>query len=73
MKATSPIVTCASCLYGRLHRYGNNPILAACEQKPQQGNVRFPFAVEVASVLRRCSLHKLSPVQKTIEYRKVIA
>ena len=64
---------CMNCLHAHLHRYGSNPILAACECKPQPYDVKFPFAIEVASVMRRCSDWKLDPVEKEVEQRSKAA
>ncbi len=66
---TRKLVCCLNCLNAILHRYGNNPILSGCKAKPQPGNAKFPYAVEVARPLRHCNDHKLSPVHLTIEQR----
>ena len=63
-------VTCMDCKNSLLHRYGNNPVLAACKAQPQPYNVRFPFAVEVAGVKRKCPCYINSTEVKTIEQRK---
>ena len=62
-------VTCLDCEYSGLHRYDSNPILAACHKKPQPDNVRFPFEVEVASILRLCNEYDKAEGEKTIEQR----
>jgi len=64
------LVCCLNCLHAALHRYGNNPILAACHKKPQENNDRFPYQVEVACHLRRCSYWELEPVRKSVEIRE---
>lgn len=66
-------VCCLNCLHAELHRYGNNPILAACQAQPQPDNERFPFAVEVARHLRKCSSWKLDTNKKTVEQRSKVA
>lgn len=71
--AAANLVSCMNCLHAKLHRYGNNPILAACYCKPQQGNERFPYGVEVASPLRRCINWKLDPNRKEVERRSKVA
>ena len=71
--ATPKMVCCLNCLHADLHRYGNNPILAACHCKPQESNERFPYQVEVASFLRKCSTWKLDPKEKTVEQRSKVA
>lgn len=60
-------VCCLNCLHAHLHRYGNNPILAACHKQPQPGNERFPYKVEVAWPLRWCTDWSLDPNKKTVE------
>ena len=61
--------TCRTCLHAMLHRYDNNPILAACSQKPQPDNERFSFEVNVASTPRSCSLYKFDAKEKEVEQR----
>lgn len=72
-QAAPKVVCCLNCLNALLHRYGNNPILAGCKCKPQPDNERFPYAVEVACHLRRCSDWKLDPVKKEVELRSKVA
>ena len=67
------LVCCMSCLHAQLHRYDNNPILAACLDQPQPHNERFPFVVEVASLLRKCKSWKLDPNEKEVEQRTRVA
>ena len=66
-------VCCMNCEHALLHRYGTNPVLAACKCQPQQYDKRFPYAVEVASCMRHCSMWKESKVEKVIEQRKKAA
>lgn len=66
----SPIVTCSTCIHARLHRYGSNPLLAACEQKPQPTSTRFPFEVEVALAPRHCAVYKKDAKGKDIEHKE---
>lgn len=66
-------VCCLNCEHALLHRYGTNPILAACKCQPQQYDERFPYVVEVASYMRHCSMWKESKVEKVIEQRKKAA
>lgn len=63
-------VRCMTCLHSLLHRYGNNPVLAACLKKPQDYNERFPYEVEVANCLRNCSFFEETTVGKDIEQRE---
>lgn len=63
------LVCCLNCKHAALHRYDNNPVLAACHAQPQPDNERFPYAVEVACHLRKCSDWALDPNKKTIEQR----
>lgn len=71
--SASKLVRCTNCLHAKLHRYGNNPILAACKCKPQPDNERFPYQVEVASVLRHCSDWKQDTQTKEVELRSKVA
>jgi hypothetical protein len=63
------LVTCMDCEHAILHRYGSNPILAACKCQPQHNNERFPFLVEVASFQRRCANYRHSLTEKQVEIR----
>ena len=67
------LVCCLNCQHAELHRYGNNPILAACHTKPQPNNERFPYQIEVACHLRKCSDWKLEPQKKEVEQRQKVA
>lgn len=67
--STKQTVTCFTCKHAHLHRYDNNPILAACHQQPQTANDRFPYTVEVASAPRHCKLYLFDPKEKTVEQR----
>ncbi len=67
---TNKLVTCMTCRHAMLHRYGSNPILAACACKPQPFDARFPHQVEVASTLRHCHTYAVSDVEKTVELRQ---
>lgn len=71
--AAANLVCCMNCLHAQLHRYGNNPILAACLCQPQPNNERFPYVVEVASPLRKCKSWKLDPNEKEVEQRTRVA
>ena len=70
---TKKMVNCLDCALGRLHQYGKDPILAACEAHPQPNNERFPFEIMVASFLRICKEHKHTNEVKEIEHRKKAA
>lgn len=63
------LVNCMDCHHAMLHRYNNNPILAACEAQPQPYNDRFPFKVEIASYMRYCACHKHTDAQKVVQQR----
>lgn len=64
---------CLNCQHSILHRYGDNPLLAACKCKPQPGNERFPYQVGVASFLRYCSDWKHALGEKTVELRRKVS
>ena len=66
-------VCCLNCEHALLHRYGTNPILAACKCQPQQYDERFPYVVEVASYMRHCSNWELATGEKEIEIRSKAA
>lgn len=66
---TYKFVCCLNCLNAKLHRYDNDPILAACMCKPQPDNEKFPYDVQVACHLRSCSKWKLDPNKKEVEKR----
>lgn len=63
------IVTCMECMHALLHRYGMNPILSACQQKPQPHDAKFPYQVEVASCKRKCAGYEKSNIVKTVQIR----
>lgn len=67
------LVCCLNCRHALLHRYGNNPVLAACQAKPQHNNDKFPYEVVVAWHLRRCDTWELEPQRKTVEQRSKVA
>ena len=60
---------CRTCLHAKLHRYDNNPLLAACQCKPQPDNERFPFEIELANTPRKCESYSFDPSEKEIEQR----
>ncbi len=61
--------SCMTCKWAMLHRYGTNPILAACEKRPQQGNIKFPYEIMVASFLWICPHYAKSEDKKWVELR----
>ena len=63
------LVCCMNCKNAQLHRYDNNPILAACMCQPQPYDMRFPYAIEVARHMRYCGDWKESDIVKTVEQR----
>lgn len=63
------LVCCRVCLHSVLFRYDNNPILAECHKKPNFGNEKFPFDVDVASTKRICRKFSASMVEKPVEQR----
>jgi len=52
---------CKTCLHSQLLQYGNNPLLADCHKKPQQGNEMFPYERMVASCIFICPTYKEDP------------
>lgn len=63
------LCSCMTCLHAMLHRYGNNPVLAACQKKPQPGNAKFPYDVMVASFEWICPHYKHEEGDKWIQPR----
>ncbi len=64
------LCSCMTCKHALLHRYGTNPVLAACEAKPQPGNAKFPYEVMVASTVWKCPLYKREEGDKWIQPRE---
>lgn len=62
-------VTCWTCMHAKLHRWDNNPVLAECHKKPQAFNKRFPFEIEIASVLRLCVSYDETQSENVVEQR----
>jgi hypothetical protein len=67
--ANTKLCSCMTCAHSMLHRYGDNPILAACGQKPQPGNVKFPYEVMVASAVWACPNYKQAEGEKWVQPR----
>lgn len=63
------LCSCMTCKSSMLHRYGTNPILAACQKKPQPGNAKFPYEVMVAKVMWICPLYVREEGDKWIQPR----
>ena len=63
------LCSCMTCKHAMLHRYGTNPVLAACEAKPQPGNAKFPYEVMVASTVWICPHYVKSSTDKWIQPR----
>lgn len=68
-KRNTEVVCCMDCFWAILFRYGNNPVLAQCTKKPNDGNVKFPYQVEVASARWICPLYKHQDGDKFIQQR----
>ena len=60
-------VRCYDCAKGILHRYGNNPILAACTGKPCISSLIFPYEIEVAMVYRNCKMFGSRQEEATVQ------
>lgn len=69
LQVNTKLCSCMTCLRAQLHRYGNNPVLAACEAKPQPGNAKFPYEVMVASTVWVCPYYVKSSTDKWIQPR----
>ena len=68
-RKNTQVVCCMDCLWANLHRYGSNPILARCTKKPNDGNEKFPYQVEVAGARRICPNYKHQDGEKFIQQR----
>lgn len=62
---------CRQCAHAHLIQYGNNPVIAECPKKRNEGNQRFPYAVDVASSLKYCEIFKQRTAPEEIEHRSV--
>lgn len=69
-RVNTKMCSCMTCAHSLLHRYGSNPILAACQQKPQPGNAKFPYEVMVASTTWVCPLYAQAVGEKWIQPRE---
>lgn len=69
-RVNTKLCSCMRCLHAQLHRYGSNPVLAACEAKPQPGNAKFPYEVMVASTTWVCPSYKEATGDKWIQQRE---
>lgn len=69
-RANTALCSCMTCLWAQLHRYGTNPVLAACEKKPQPGNKQFPYEVMVASTKWICPTYTKADGEKWIQPRQ---
>ena len=69
-KVNTQLCSCMTCKHAMLHRYGANPVLAACEAKPQPGNAKFPYEVMVASTVWICPLYLREEGDKWIQPRE---
>lgn len=69
-KPNTKVVCCLSCFWANLIQYGTNPVLAECRKKPNDGDQRFPYQVEVASAQQICRTYRYQPEsEKTIQKR----
>lgn len=69
-KTNAKLCSCMTCKYSMLHRYGSNPVLAACEKKPQPGNAKFPYEVMVANTVWICPKYAEAEGEKWIQPRE---
>lgn len=68
-KKNTQVVCCMDCLWAYLFRYGTNPVLAQCTKKPNTGDARFPYQVEVASARWICPTYTHQDGEKFIQIR----
>ena len=69
-KVNTKMCSCMTCAHSMLHRYGSNPILAACQQKPPPGNAKFPYEVMVASTIWICPQYTEADGDKWVQPRE---
>ena len=69
-KTNTKLCNCMTCKHSMLHRYGNNPILAACEKRPQTGDAKFPYEVMVAGVTWVCPTWEQAEGEKWVQPRE---
>lgn len=62
-------VCCRDCFWANLYRYDKNPVLAECRKQPDYYNPKFPYAVDVASRMKECKMHKHQEEEKYIQQR----
>lgn len=72
-RKNTKVVCCTDCLWAHLIQYGNDPVLAECLKRPNEGNGRFPYQREVASARWICPLYKHDNKVKEIEKREKAA
>lgn len=70
-RTNTKLCSCMTCKHSMLHRYGSNPVLAACEKKPQPGNAKFPYEVMVASTVWICPTWAEAEGEKWIQPRVI--
>ncbi len=63
------IVCCMDCFWANLMQYEHNPVLAECRMRPNTGDSRFPYSVEVAKAQRICKMHQPQDGEKFIQPR----
>ena len=68
-KRNTKVVCCMDCFWANLIQYDNNPVLAECTKKPNTGNARFPYQVEVASARWICPHYTHQDEEKFIQKR----
>ena len=68
-KTNTKLCNCMTCIWAQLHQYGTNPVLAACEKKPQPGNAKFPYEVMVAEPMWICPTYTQAEGEKWIQPR----
>ena len=69
-KANTKPCSCMTCAHSMLHRYGSNPVLAACQKKPQPYDAKFPYEVFVASMVWVCPRYAEATSDKWIQPRE---
>ena len=72
-KDPSKLVCCKDCFWANLIQYGDNPVLADCRKKPNDGNEKFPYQREVASAKWICPTYKHQEEEKFIQKRVKVA
>ena len=69
-KKNTKVVCCMDCAWANLIQYGNNPVLAECQKRPNPESENFPYERMVASTRWICPSYSEGDSNKTVEKRE---